>query len=144
VFGYGAQPMLSGFPLALFSTSLLWELAALVTHQSMWWKFAFWSIALGLVAAPSILGSGLCDNATLVPTTAAVATTRRHGLAMLSAVMSFACSLIWLRPDAAPVGLEAALAVGCCGLGLSLLLVRGWLGGDVALGNRTVARRRDP
>jgi len=129
--GHPLHPMLSAFPLALLSTSLLWELAGHVTGDAMWWRFAFWSIALGLVAATAVVGSGLWDYAAIPQGHPAETTATRHMSVMLAVVTCFACSLLWLRPTAAPVGGDAVWAMSCCALGFLGLLVGGWLGGEL-------------
>ena len=123
--------MLSDLPLGLFSTALLWEVVACCTAQVLWWRFAFWSIAVGLAMALPTAAAGLVDYVALGESHPAEKTATNHMLLMLAVVSCFGFSLIWLRPSTAPTGTAAVLTVACGGLGFLGLLVGGWLGGEL-------------
>jgi uncharacterized membrane protein len=128
--------MLSHVPLALFGTSPFWEGAGLVTGDPIWWRLAFWNIALGLVVALPTALAGFVDYLSLGPGHPAEPTATAHMLVMLTVTTCFGCGLFWLRPDAAPTGMALVLALGCCGLGLAGLAWGGWLGGELVFKHR--------
>lgn len=129
--GHPLHPLLSDSPLALLPTALLWQVVGLFTGQPFWWRFAFWSAALGLAAAVPTACAGLFDYAALEEGHPAEATATAHLLVMSVAVTCSGLSLIWLRPNAAPAANGALLSVICSGLGLLGLAVGGWLGGEL-------------
>ena len=130
--GHRLHPPLTDFPIALWSVSLLWDGVAFARGDSFWMQFSFWSIAAGLGAALPAMATGLFDYAA-IPEKQRLAerAATRHMLAMLCATALFTGSLI-VRVGADTIGsLKMIVAVILSAVGLAMLLIGGWLGGEL-------------
>lgn len=121
------HPMLIPFPIALW----IFSLASDVIYGMGWggavWKdTAFYTMAGGIIGALAAAIPGYLDYRT---TTAPAIQTigRRHMLINLSLVVLFVINL-WLRTNSDP---GAALPVILSVIGVAMLGVSGWLGGEM-------------
>lgn len=131
LFGHPMHPILTDFPIALWSTSLLGDLVGLWRGHVVYTQFAFWAIAVGLVIAVPAIVTGLIDYAAIPQDHPALKAVTWHMWVMLSAATAFACSLI-ARVGHPPLsGLSITIAIGLSVLGLCLLLIGGWFGGEL-------------
>lgn len=94
-------------------------------------QFAFWAICLGLVIAVPTIVTGLLDYAAIPQRHPALKVATWHMWVMLSAATAYACSLIARIAHSGPSGLSIAIAIGLSVLGLCLLLIGGWFGGEM-------------
>ncbi len=127
--GHPIHPMLVAFPIGLFAVSLVFDLVAMAGGPAQLGYAAFWCIlggaACGLLAAVF----GLVDWLAIASGTRA----KRVGLwhAIINVVVVALFAIAWLvrlgtsahEPAWGPVGLEIAA--------VALLLVSGWLGGEL-------------
>ena len=119
------------FPIALLGTSLAFDLLGLVRDEASWWAIGYWNIALGLVVSVITVATGLIDSTRVPQASPAAAIVTRHLLAMLSALSCYGAALA-IRPVGQPPTATALLAtLGLEGVGLGLLLLGGFLGGDL-------------
>ena len=119
------------FPIALLGTSLVFDGAALVLGAPLGWTIAFWNLALGLAISVVTATTGLVDSLRVAPEAAAATVVTRHMLVVLSALTCYGAALLVRGGAQVPTG-SACLGTLALELGgLVLLLVGGWLGGEL-------------
>ena len=121
------HPMLVPFPIALWIFSLVCDLIYVMGWGGAVWKeMAFYTMAGGLLGALAAAVPGYLDyRTTTVPAIQKIG--RWHMLINLSLVVLFAINL-WLRMESEP---GAALPVILSVVGVAMLSVSGWLGGEL-------------
>jgi uncharacterized membrane protein len=129
--GHSAHPPLTDFPIALLAISLLWDIVALSSGNDIWWQFAFWSQVAGLIAVVPTALTGFIEYIVLPDGHPASSTATRHMLVMISATLPYIGSVIVRGGTEAPEGGTLVLAVALNVIGLVLLLLGGWLGGEL-------------
>jgi uncharacterized membrane protein len=126
VAGHPLHPILVAFPIALWVFSLVADLVHAFGGSPIWNDLAFYTMAGGLVGALLAALPGFLDYRTLRERdTRRLGTT--HMAINLIAVALYALNL-WLRTGI-PAG--AVLPVVLSVVGVGLLLVSGWLGGEM-------------
>jgi uncharacterized membrane protein len=137
VAGHPLHPILVAFPIGLWVFSLVCDIVHALGGSPVWKDVAFYTMAGGLVGALLAALPGFLDYRTL-----RAPDTRRLGAAHMAinlvVVALFAVNL-WLRvrfPELA--GLPLGLSV----LGVVLLGVSGWLGGEMIYGHGVGFERR--
>jgi uncharacterized membrane protein len=144
LFGHPVHLQVVHYPMALLSTSLLWDGLGMFDNSEPWWAISFWSIALGLVMAGIAAVSGMMDYLALPPKDPAEQTGLRHMMIMLTAVCFYGGSML-IRGGSSPVqGFKGWVCLGLEGLGCLLLLTSGWLGGELVLRFGVGRRRSEP
>ncbi|CAL1239118.1 DUF2231 domain-containing protein [Candidatus Methylocalor cossyra] len=128
LFGHPAHPVLVVFPLGLWLTAVLFDLAYLVTGSPTLVAAAYWMIAMGLLGGLVAAPFGLIDWLAVPKDTRAKAIGFLHGSGNLIVLLLFGGS--WLLRRSAPdyPGLWAHVLAF---LGAALVLVTGWLGGEL-------------
>jgi uncharacterized membrane protein len=128
-FGHPIHPMLIVFPLALFSTAVLFDILYLITDEDGLATFSFWAIAAGVVGGLAAAIFGLIDWLALPAGTRAKRIGLVHGVGNVVIVGLFAVS--WLLrlgdPGYAPNVLPFVLGL----IGVAMALVTAWLGGEL-------------
>lgn len=128
LFGHPIHPMLIPFPIGLLVTSLIFDILALLTGSGEWSRVAFWLIAAGIVGGLVAAPFGLLDWLDIPGGTRAKSVGLWHGAGNLAIVVLMAVSL-FLRlgdPSSTP-GLAFLVSV----VAIVLLLITGWLGGEL-------------
>jgi uncharacterized membrane protein len=119
------------FPIALLGTSLAFDLLGLARDEALWWAIAYWNIALGLAVSVITAVTGLIDSTRVPQDSPAAAIVTRHLLVMLAALACYGAALA-VRPVAQEPAATALLAtLALEGIGLALLLLGGFLGGEL-------------
>lgn len=129
--GHSAHPPLTDFPIALLAISLAWDVVALATGNDLWWTFAFWSQVAGLIAVVPTALTGFVEYIALPVEHPGSGTATRHMLVMITATLPYIGSLFVRGGTAAPHDTRLVIAVALNVLGLALLLLGGWLGGEL-------------
>jgi len=129
--GHSAHPPLTDFPIALLAISLVWDIVALWSGNDIWWQLAFWSQVAGLIAVVPTALTGFVEYIVLPDEHPASATATRHMLVMISATLPYIGSVVVRGGTEAPEGGKLILAVVLNVVGLALLLLGGWLGGEL-------------
>jgi uncharacterized membrane protein len=130
VAGHPIHPMLVPFPIALWIFSLIADFLFRGGGGLVWNDLAFYTMAAGLVGALLAAIPGLLDYRTLVaPRVRQLATA--HLTLNLLLVALYAVNL-WLRMRTAP---GEPLPFWMSVAGVALLLVSGWLGGELVFGH---------
>jgi uncharacterized membrane protein len=139
LFKHPIHPMLIPLPIGLWIFSLVCDLVyRFLSDAVIWDDVAFYTMAGGLVGALVAALPGFIDFLSLQdPAVRRIALT--HMLVNLTTVALYAVNL-WLRSTSPPgAGLPAALSV----VGVLLLGVAGWLGGELVF-RHGVAVEREP
>ena len=129
--GHPVHPILTDFPIALWSTSLLGDIAAAWRGQMAYREFAFWALALGLVIAAPTIVAGLIDYAAIPQGHPAITRATWHMWIMLGAATVYACSLIAHLGRFSSSRFAVWMSMGLSAAGLVLLMIGGWLGGEL-------------
>lgn len=143
-FGHPLHPAVVHFPIALLGTSLAFDLVGIVREEALWWSIAYWNIALGLAAAAVAAVTGLADALAIEGDPPATRKAIRHLVAVVSAVACYGGSLAVRGSPQVPEGAAFGWVLALEGLGLGLLLVGGWLGGELVYGAAEPAPAAEP
>jgi uncharacterized membrane protein len=127
--------MLVPVPIGLFLAALVFDLAYVGTARQGWAVVAFWDIAVGIVGALIAAVPGLIDYWTLEGPARRIA--NWHLALNLTLVGVFALDLLIRTPWARPIaGAGHGLPLGLTIAGVVIMLVSGWLGGELVYAHR--------
>jgi uncharacterized membrane protein len=126
--GHPLHPMFIVFPLGLLATAVIFDLIALVTHASRWTEVAYYLIGAGVIGGLAAAVPGWIDWFAIPARTRAKRIGLIHGVGNVTVVVLFVVSWLLRRDDPAapPTG-----AVVASLLGLAILVITGWLGGEM-------------
>jgi uncharacterized membrane protein len=127
--GHPVHAMLTDFPAALFTATVLFDVIGLITGSPQFATVSWWTLTAGLLFGLVTALFGLIDWLGIRSGTRAKNVGMWHGLGNLVVVILFARSW-WLRlgaPGYAPAGI--AVLLGIVGIGIALLTL--WLGGEL-------------
>ena len=127
-FGHSIHQMLIAFPLGLFSTAVIFDVIHLLRGGPTWSIVAFWMIGAGIVGGLCAAVFGAIDWRGIPQGTRAHRLGLLHGLGNVCVVGLFAVS--WFLRRGAP-GSPSTAAIAFMLAGGALLLVTGWLGGEL-------------
>lgn len=116
------------FPIALLSTSVLWDGLGLWTGAAVWWTLGYWTLVVGLVTALPAIATGFLEFVTLPPNAPAGTLATWHLMLTGTAVASFLGSLLVRGGPEVPMGGRLMGALACSIVGLGLLAAGGHLG----------------
>lgn len=126
--GHPIHPMLVTFPIGLLATSLIFDIVSLATDAAKWGEIARWLIAAGLIGGVLALVPGLVDFLAIPSKTRAKGIALVHGAGNVTVMAFFFVS--WMLRGMASY--DAGIApVILSALGVCLMLVTGWLGGEL-------------
>ena len=140
--GHPLHPMLTDFPLALWSMSLLGDLAGVAMGDEFFHRCAFWLVVSGLVMAVPAIATGLLEFAGIADDHPALKPATWHMWIMLCATTLFGCSLVFRVGKIASSTGALWAAIGCSALGVALLIVGGWFGGELVFRHGIGSRAR--
>jgi uncharacterized membrane protein len=128
LFGHPIHQMVIVFPLGLLATAVVFDMIRAGTHQTIWSVTAYFMIGAGVISGLVAALFGLIDFLAVPERTRAKAYGLWHGLGNVAVLILFAASW-WLRQSnpATP----SQLAIGLSLVGLVVVLVTGWLGGEL-------------
>ena len=129
--GHPVHPILTDFPIALWSTSLLGDLMGIWRGHAVYRECAFWAIAVGLIVAVPTIVTGLIDYAAIPQGHPALKGATWHMWVMLSAATAYGCSLIARIGRLSSFGFSIGIGISLSAVGLVLLIAGGWLGGEM-------------
>lgn len=130
--GHPLHPILVSFPVALFTTSFLFDLIYLWQHDALWYRVAFYGMAVGYAGALAAAVPGAIDFFLIVPSRRPVSRAAgTHAVLALSLLIVYAINLgLRLGPPASQ-GPSLWVAVGLSALGLGVLTATAWFGGEL-------------
>lgn len=142
VFGHPLHASLVHVPIGVLASVGLWDALALLWPDAGWQAMAFWSLALGTAATLPAVATGLLDYTRLPEDSPEAKGALRHMYMALGSVACYGTSL-FLRggPRVGSPG-EELTAIALAYLGLGLLALTGWLGGELVF--RHGVGRTDP
>jgi uncharacterized membrane protein len=127
--GHPLHPILIPFPLGLLITSFIFDIVYLLTHNAIFSVVAFWMIAAGVIGGLIAAVPGMIDWLAIPPGTRARSIALWHLGSNVLAIVLFVLS--WLIRIGAPPGQTGAVAIILSLLGVVVLGVGGWLGGEL-------------
>lgn len=128
VFGHSLHQILICFPIALLSSSVLFDVLWRITGDAKWPPMAFYLIEIGLIGGVLAALFGFIDYLGIPPGARAKRIGAYHGVASAVLVAIFAAS--WaMRLGHVESPPPHALFLSFCGV--ALLGVAGWLGGEL-------------
>jgi uncharacterized membrane protein len=119
------HPMLVAVPIGLWLAALVFDIVGAFTGNAMWRTVAFWNIVGGIVGALAAAIPGFVDYLAMQGPVRRIATW--HMAFNLGAVALFALNAV-VRTR---VGLESWWPLALSVAGMVLVLVSGWLGGEM-------------
>ena len=128
LFGHPIHPMLIAFPLALLTTSFIFDIIYLLTGNGKWSEIAFWMIAAGVISGLAAAVPGLIDWLAIPSGTRAKRIGLWHGVGNVVVIVLFGLS--WLLRADAP-GEPGAIPIVLSLVGVGLAGLTGWLGGEL-------------
>jgi uncharacterized membrane protein len=128
VLGHAVHQMLISYPLALLTTSIIFDVVHLFTGNPLWSMIAFWLIVAGIIGGLAAALFGVIDWSAIPRTTRARRIGALHGSGNVVMILLFAASWFLRRGDPGNPDLLAVL-LSLAGGGLSL--VTAWLGGEL-------------
>jgi len=126
--GHPIHPILVPFPVGLLTTSVIFDVAHLITGGARWAEISFWMVAVGVIGGLLAAVFGLIDWLGIPSGTRAKAIGLGHGLSNVLMVALFAAS--WLLRSGDP-GDPGVLPVFLSFAGVALVSLGGYLGGEL-------------
>lgn len=129
--GHPIHPFMVLFPVGLFAWAFISNIVFAVNDEPIWYDISFWSTWAALIAAALASISGIGDYLSVaryhVP-----ATGMAHMLLNAAVAAAFlAAGILMLDQGAIDGGGRLTLALVLQGVGVVLLAVSGWLGGEM-------------
>jgi uncharacterized membrane protein len=124
------HPILVTVPIGLFVAALAFDLAYVGTRQPVWAIVAFWDIVAGIAGGLVAAVPGFLDYLGLRGAARRIAT--YHMVVNLTVVALFVVN-VWTRTAGgqAVIGAGMGIPLGLTIAGVVLMLVGGWLGGEM-------------
>lgn len=132
VLGHPLHPMLVALPIGLFGWTLVADIVYAGsgrTHE--WYSIAFWSGIAAIVTALLAALPGFGDYLTMAVHSDARGMATAHMLLNLSVVALFFVAMLLMLNDGALSGGRQAAVLVLHAIGAGLLLLSGWLGGEL-------------
>lgn len=134
------HPMLVGFPVALFITSLAFDAIGVVEHLPLLWSAGWYCILAGDIMAVFAAAAGAIDLFSVVPPkSSARSRGYKHALLNVLALLLF-ISVAAYRGGAAARPDQTSLILSA--IGVFCLLISGWLGATLVYRNQIGIDRR--
>jgi uncharacterized membrane protein len=147
VAGHPAHPMLVMFPVALLPLLLVLDLVHRFVGAEGAWEAGFWVAAVGLVTTVVAIVPGLVDMAAIPNESRAHRTAVFHTIVGFTILAVYAATT-FVRWPAGSAPDQFGLALGIDVVGVLLVTIQGWLGGELVykhhIGVRTPAEGGDP
>jgi uncharacterized membrane protein len=134
LFGHPLHPMSVHLPIGLLAAATLFDLLGLAAVVEGAWRFSLWCVGLGLVSGVPAVITGLLDYAALPRGHRAETAATWHLSVMLAALAAYGVrALLSFVGDSpgAPVPAQPYLVSGLSVVGVVLLGLGGWLGGQL-------------
>jgi uncharacterized membrane protein len=128
LFGHSIHAMLITFPVGLFVTAVVFDIAHLVSSRGQWTLISYWLIIAGIVGGLAAAVFGLIDYTKIPSGTRAKGVGIVHGLGNVVVVVLFAASA-WIRRDTPEQPGTPAFIFSF--VGVALAAITAWLGGEL-------------
>jgi uncharacterized membrane protein len=128
LFGHSIHVMLIAFPVGLFVTAVLFDIAHLVSSRGQWTLISYWMIIAGIIGGLTAAVFGLVDYTKIPSGTRAKRVGSIHGLGNVVVVLLFVVSA-WIRRDTPEQPATPAFFFSFAGVVLAAITA--WLGGEL-------------
>jgi uncharacterized membrane protein len=128
LFGHSVHAMLIAFPVGLFVTAVVFDIAHLVSSRGQWTLISYWLIIAGIIGGLTAAVFGLIDYTKIPSGTRAKRVGSIHGLGNVVVVVLFAVSG-WIRHDTPEQPATPAFIFSFAGVALAAITA--WLGGEL-------------
>ena len=130
--GHPIHPILVTVPIGLF----LWTFVADVVyvlrdHEAPWYDIAFWSGIAAVVSGATAALFGLIDGLTVAWQSDAREKAIAHGSLNTAVMALYLAAIIMMMDNGAVEGRDLGIVVALHAAGVGLLLLSGWLGGEM-------------
>jgi uncharacterized membrane protein len=130
--GHPIHPMLVALPIGLLSWSFVALLVYVASDENQtWYDISYYSAIAGVVTALVAAVPGFVDGWTLARGTSAQPLAIAHMALNLTTVGVFALACLLMHDDGAVDGGQLGFVVALQALGMSMLGIAGWLGGEM-------------
>jgi uncharacterized membrane protein len=126
--GHAIHPMLIVFPIGLLTTAVIFDVIQIATGNPKWGEVSYWMISAGLIGGLVAALFGVIDWLGIPRGTRAKRIGLFHGFGNAFVLLLFGMS--WFSRQATP-SQATPLALGLGIVGVVLLFVTGWLGGEL-------------
>ena len=127
--GHPVHQILIVFPVGLLVTAFIFDVIGMATGNPEWWRVSYWMIPAGVIGGLTAAVFGFLDWRGIPSGTRANRVGMWHGVGNVVVVLLFALSW-WVRTD---MGRPGTTAITLSVLGTALLVVTGWLGGELVV-----------
>ncbi|MEV0805305.1 DUF2231 domain-containing protein [Micromonospora sp. NPDC050200] len=127
--GHGIHPMMIVFPLGLFATAVIFDILYLITDRAGFQISAAYNIGIGVIGGLVAAVFGFIDWRAIPSGTRAKRVGAIHGVGNVVVVLLFAVS--WFARASAENWEPKALALICSFVGIVLVGMTAWLGGEL-------------
>ncbi|HEY8490253.1 MAG TPA: DUF2231 domain-containing protein [Dehalococcoidia bacterium] len=133
IFGHPLHPMLITLPIGLFSWALVADIVYLLTDRDMtWYDISYWTGIAAVVTALVAALPGFGDYVTMALRSDGRGIATLHMLLNLSVVALFVVGAILQYDEGATSGASLTAVVVLHLVGVGLLALSGWLGGELS------------
>jgi uncharacterized membrane protein len=130
--GHPIHPMLVAVPIGLFAWAFIADIVYLATDKDrVWYDIAYWTAIAAWVSALVAALPGFGDLLTVAIKSDAKTMALAHMALNLGVVGLYVIATLLMRNHDALTGDDLAAAVILHGAGLGILLLSGWLGGEM-------------
>lgn len=130
--GHPIHAMVVGFPIGLYTTSLVCDGLYLLLHEAFWFRMAFWAIVFGLVTHVGAAATGLPDFlAVMREQKDARRPATSHLVFGIGLLVVQGLNVALRNGGEIPAGGSVAMPVIVNVIGAALTGVQGWYGGEL-------------
>ena len=131
--GHPLHPMLVPLPIGLLVGSVIADFGYLLSDRNrMWYDVAFWTLALGVVAALVAALAGFGEYFTVARYTDGRRMAVTHMMLNLVAVALFSVSMLLRLDGNALDGMQYGAAFALSLVAVTVLAISGWIGGELS------------
>jgi uncharacterized membrane protein len=132
IMGHPIHPMLVALPIGLFVWTLIADIVFGIRQEQGWYDIAFWSGIAAWIAGVAAALPGLGDYFGMAVHTEAKGMASTHMLLNVTTVACYIVAMIlMLDNNAFDLGTNYQAVLGLHSFGALLLVVSGWLGGEM-------------
>ncbi len=132
VLGHPMHPMLVGLPIGLVAWTLVADVVYLLRdHDQMWYNIAFWTGFAAWTSAFVAALPGIGDFFTMARKTQSAGMAAAHGALNTAILAAYVIAWVAMLDNNATSGGSLTIVVALHSLGTGMLLLSGWLGGEL-------------
>jgi uncharacterized membrane protein len=145
VFGHPLHPLMVAVPVGLFIWTLVADVVYLATARTaVWYEIAFWTGMAAIVTALLAALPGFGDYFTVAVHSDARTIATAHMLLNLAVVALFFVAMLLMLNSGATAGVRLTAVFLLHLVGVGLLAVSGWLGGEMVFRHHLAMIPDDP